>query len=520
MPLRGALARSSSAARRRSTEGGSTPRFLGAAVLDEGLMAACQYELEPVEGGRFEISVFAAAEQTGCGGSGARIVLWTFANEAQVYSVDAIPWPGDGAEARVSIEFVTAEERGAVPLVSRSWRRRPRRGGQLRRAGHPGRGPRRRHGLRTTSTRRTGSLVGTRSWSSVRLRCQPAGRAPRGVPGRRPTRRADGPPPTRRAPVGLRPHASLTHRPDRRHTGPVGGYAVIELRRCWDSSHGVSNAFPQALLDAGLADAIGARRAGRVTPPPYDPRLDPTTGPAQPGGATRLRCSTSPATGDVLDAARSRSCSAATARSCSATCWRCRRGRYGLLFIDGHADFYQPEAEPNGEAASMDLALATGRGPAVVADLEGRRPLVRDEDVVVFGRRDAAEAAEAAGSQRIEDTAIAVIDLPLVRAAGIERRADAVARLVRPSSTASGSTSTATPSTTPSCRPSTTAYRAGSSGTSWRRCCESPPRAVAPSASRSPSSTRGSTATVRSHARSSPCSLAALVEVRDRAPPT
>jgi CRP/FNR family transcriptional regulator, cyclic AMP receptor protein len=36
-----------------------------------------------------------------------------------------------------------------------------------------------------------------------------------------------------------------------------------------------------------------------------------------------------------------------------------RRGRYGLLFLDGHADFYQPEAEPNSEAASMDLALAT-----------------------------------------------------------------------------------------------------------------------------------------------------------------
>ena len=40
----------------------------------------------------------------------------------------------------------------------------------------------------------------------------------------------------------------------------------------------------------------------------------------------------------------------------------------------------------------MDLALATGRGPAVVTDLDGRGPLVRDEDVVQFGRRDAAEA--------------------------------------------------------------------------------------------------------------------------------
>ena len=43
-----------------------------------------------------------------------------------------------------------------------------------------------------------------------------------------------------------------------------------------------------------------------------------------------------------------------------------RRGRYGLLFVDGHADFYHPEANPNGEAASMDLAFATGRGPEVL----------------------------------------------------------------------------------------------------------------------------------------------------------
>jgi arginase len=108
-----------------------------------------------------------------------------------------------------------------------------------------------------------------------------------------------------------------------------------------------------------------------------------------------------------------------------------RRGRFGLLFIDGHADFYQPEAEPNGEAASMDLALATGRGPDVVADLEGRRPLVRDEDVVQFSRRDAEEAA-AAGSQRIEDTGIMVIDLPHIRRLGIERAThDALEHLVR-----------------------------------------------------------------------------------------
>ena len=109
-----------------------------------------------------------------------------------------------------------------------------------------------------------------------------------------------------------------------------------------------------------------------------------------------------------------------------------RRGRHGLLFIDGHADFYQPEAEPNGEAASMDLALATGRGPNIVADLEGRRPLVRDEDVVQVGRRDA-EEAERAGSQRIEETSIAVIDLQTLRQLGSDVAAQkAIELLARP----------------------------------------------------------------------------------------
>jgi arginase len=109
-----------------------------------------------------------------------------------------------------------------------------------------------------------------------------------------------------------------------------------------------------------------------------------------------------------------------------------RRGRHGLLFLDGHADFYQPSAEPNGEAASMELAFATGRGPAVVADIEHRRPLIRDDDVVVFGRRDAADA-EQHGSQRIEETPIEVIDLDRIRSNGVSTCArEALERLVRP----------------------------------------------------------------------------------------
>ncbi len=95
-----------------------------------------------------------------------------------------------------------------------------------------------------------------------------------------------------------------------------------------------------------------------------------------------------------------------------------RRGRYGLLFIDGHADFYQPEVNPNGEAASMDLAFATGHGPSIVADIEGRRPLVREEDVAVLGFRDAEEQARY-GSQPLPP-AMLELDLARVRELGAE----------------------------------------------------------------------------------------------------
>ena len=96
-----------------------------------------------------------------------------------------------------------------------------------------------------------------------------------------------------------------------------------------------------------------------------------------------------------------------------------RRGRYGLLFLDGHADFYQPEANVNGEAASSELAFATGRGPAMLTRFDDHHPLVRDEDVVALGMRDEAEAAEY-GSQRLPAT-LRSYDLSTLRRIGVAR---------------------------------------------------------------------------------------------------
>ena len=65
------------------------------------------------------------------------------------------------------------------------------------------------------------------------------------------------------------------------------------------------------------------------------------------------------------------------------------RGRLGLVFFDGHADFNTLDTTQTGGVAGMDLALATGRGTSELARLRGARPLVRDDDVVTVGVREA-----------------------------------------------------------------------------------------------------------------------------------
>lgn len=210
-------------------------------------------------------------------------------------------------------------------------------------------------------------------------------------------------------------------------------YAIIEAPSVLGLFPNGVERLPDALLGAGLAGRLGARRAGRVDPPPYDPVRDPDTLLLNPLGIAAYSVLLADAVAGVIDRG---DVPLVLGGDCSILlgCLLAvrRRARPGLLFLDGHADFYQPQAEPNGEAASMDLALATGRGPAVVTDLEGLQPLVRDEDVVVLGRRDARDADEH-GSQRIEETGIAMLDLAAVRRDGAAAAAArALARVARP----------------------------------------------------------------------------------------
>jgi arginase len=208
-------------------------------------------------------------------------------------------------------------------------------------------------------------------------------------------------------------------------------YAIIEAPSILGLAPTGVETLPEGLLAHGLADRIDARRAGRLDTPPYDARRDPDTLTLN----AKAIAAWTPRLADAIEAVVDRGeFPLILGGDCSivlgATLAFRRRGRHGLLFIDGHADFYQPAANPNGQAASMDLAFATGYGPALLTDLEGRAPLVRAEDAVAFAFRDA-EEQQAYGSQPLPPE-LRAFDLATVRRLGVAAAARAaVAHLTR-----------------------------------------------------------------------------------------
>ena len=89
---------------------------------------------------------------------------------------------------------------------------------------------------------------------------------------------------------------------------------------------------------------------------------------------------------------------------------RAGKHRVGLAYIDAHADFATPADSATGSAASMDLALATGRGKSPLATLDAERPLVQAADIVLVGRRDDADGLSY-GHEAL--AASEILDLPM-----------------------------------------------------------------------------------------------------------
>jgi arginase len=209
-------------------------------------------------------------------------------------------------------------------------------------------------------------------------------------------------------------------------------YAILEAPSTLGLSGDGVEALPDRLLELGLAERIAARRAGRLAVPSKEQKPDPDTGVLNAKAIAAWSPRLADAVEELLDAGEfpvvlGGDCTIVLGSMLALR----RRGRYGLFFIDGNADFFQPEAEPNGEGASMDLALVTGYGPATLTDLEGRFPIVRAEDAVAFAFRDHKDQAEY-GSQPLPPE-LRVYDFLDVRRMGVDNAArEAVDHLTRP----------------------------------------------------------------------------------------
>lgn len=177
---------------------------------------------------------------------------------------------------------------------------------------------------------------------------------------------------------------------------------------------------PEVLLGTGFAERLGARRAARVPAPPYDPERDAETGILNPVGLREYAIALADT---VTEALSEGTFPIVLGGDCSILLGPMlalrRLGRYGLMYLDGDADFYAPEHNPIlGAASASDVAFVTGRGPDVVANIEGRRPLVRDEDVVVFANRDGAMHLQQRNEPLPES--MLVLDSDQVRRLGVD----------------------------------------------------------------------------------------------------
>jgi arginase len=184
---------------------------------------------------------------------------------------------------------------------------------------------------------------------------------------------------------------------------------------------------PEALKAAGLMKKLKAEYAGRILSLPYNPQRDKPTLLLNPD---TIRAFSLQLAEKVISVLHKKQFPIVLGGDCSILIGHLlalrqmgsssRSGdRYGLFFIDGHADFYQPEASLTGEVADMDLAIVSGRGPDILTNIEGLKPLVLDQDVVVFGYRDREQAASY-GSQDVYETNMHVFDLQKVHTLGIE----------------------------------------------------------------------------------------------------
>jgi len=182
---------------------------------------------------------------------------------------------------------------------------------------------------------------------------------------------------------------------------------------------------PQALSEAGLVEVLAPVRVVDLERPTYSTEPQPGTKLRNGPAIRRFNLELAEI---VADALAQREFPLIIGGDCSillgALAAARRSGPLALVHVDGHSDFRHPgNYNVNaalGSAAGMDLALATGRGEALLTEWPGvDGPLVADEAVVQIGERESRDADFA--WRDINATAITRIDVFAAQELGVAK---------------------------------------------------------------------------------------------------
>jgi arginase len=209
----------------------------------------------------------------------------------------------------------------------------------------------------------------------------------------------------------------------------VPRFAIIDAPLDSSGSHRGEERAPVALRAAGLLERLRGRDAGVADARISDQRRDPETGVV---GAPEVRRASAAIASRVRDVLEAGERPLVLGGDCTLLLgvFAALPPGSGLWFVDGHADFFDGESSPTGEAADMDLAILTGHGPPGL--VEEDTALVDGDAVVLLGHRPDELHPDVARENARLDPAIPAVTAPQVRERGpASVGAEAAARLAR-----------------------------------------------------------------------------------------
>jgi arginase family enzyme len=205
------------------------------------------------------------------------------------------------------------------------------------------------------------------------------------------------------------------------------GFTIIDAPLDCSGAGRAEERAPAALRAAGLVARVGSRDGGEADARIRDSRRDAETGVIGADDVRRASLAIDARVREVLDAGERPLVVGGDCTLLLGVFAALPRGT-GLWFVDGHADFFDGDSSPTGEAADMELSILTGHGPAGL--LERGEPLLDPSSAVLLGHRPPELDPEVARENARLDPSIQALTAPEVRERGPARvGADAAERL-------------------------------------------------------------------------------------------